>query len=197
MPSRVHDMGKREDDMKRIGVFIVLGALVVVSGCSSVRVRHDYDREFDFSSFYSFAWVALPEAPSDSVQEEMMRNPLVARRIKGAVKNQLALKGIVLNLENPDFLIAFHSGVEKKISVTGWGYHYPPRYRYWGWAGNNIQVHQYRSGTLILDFIDPRSQELVWRGVSEQTLPKSPTAEQLDKTISKGIKKILEKFPPN
>jgi len=50
---------------------------------------------------------------------------------------------------------------------------------------------------LILDFIDPRSQELVWRGVSEQTLPKSPTAEQLDKTISKGIKKILEKFPPN
>jgi len=118
MPSRVHDMGKREDDMKRIGVFIVLGALVVVSGCSSVRVRHDYDREFDFSSFYSFAWVALPEVPSDSVQEEMMRNPLVARRIKGAVKNQLALKGIVLNLENPDFLIAFHSGVEKKISVT-------------------------------------------------------------------------------
>ena len=68
--------------------------------------------------------------------------------------------------------------------------------RYYGWGGQNIDVHEYTQGTLILDFVDTKNKHLVWRGSAQGALPDNPTPEKIEKKINEAVAKLLEKFPP-
>ena len=58
---------------------------------------------------------------------------------------------------------------------------------------NAFNVRQYTEGTLILDFIDPGSDQLVWRGWYSDAVGEGEISE---KKINTAVKHILEKFPP-
>jgi len=46
---------------------------------------------------------------------------------------------------------------------------------------------------LILDFVDPESNELLWRGWDDRKIRDGQFSE---KKINKTVKHILKKFPP-
>ncbi len=130
------------------------------------------------------------------------------------MKLNLVAKNLSKQANSPDFLIAFSVAVEDKVDVRsdrfgyGYGYGYRPGYyrfgyrsRYYGFGygsgyyGNSgLDVYQYKEATLILDFIDPASNELLWRGVYIDEIDESGIMKE-DK-INEAVKHILEKFPP-
>ena len=59
-----------------------------------------------------------------------------------------------------------------------------------------IDVYQYEEGTLVLDFVDGISKELIWRGVGTGEIDRYASPEQQDKGINEAIYKILRNFPP-
>ena len=61
----------------------------------------------------------------------------------------------------------------------------------------DIDVYQYEEGNLILDFIDPKSKELIWRGSAKAVVGNEKTPEERQKKIEETIQKILEKYPPH
>jgi len=174
--------------MKNIVAVILLGIVTLAIGCSPFTVRHDYDPKVDFNSLKSYAWLPIP--PTVDISE------LTIKRIKHAVNTQLQAKDYVVDINNPDFLIAAHAGTKEQIRVTDWGYGYGTGYRgsYWGYEG--IDVHQYEVGTLILDFVDAKTEQVIWRGEVKAVLDASPTPEQQDKTINEAMAEVLKKFPP-
>jgi hypothetical protein len=121
-------------------------------------------------------------------------SPLVVKNIKTAVSTQLQARGYKMTPGNSDFMIAMHIGQQHKIDVTQWGYAYGPRGRLLGPGG--IDVYQYDEGTLLLDFIDVGSKELIWRGVATGEIDRYASPEKRNKRISEAVGKILEQFPP-
>jgi len=169
---------------------------VLAAGCSSMEFNHDWDRDANFSSYSTYAWLNVPtNTVGGSVKTARTKNTLLDKRIKSAVDREMKAKGLTVDTESPDLLAAYHVGVEDKVNVTDWGYRYS--YDYWGWGGRNIDVYQYTEGTLIVDLIDAQTKELVWRGAATATLDENPSPEKADARIQQAVEGILANYPPH
>lgn len=168
-------------------VMIVAGAFILAA-CSSVDVTTDYDREADFASYATFDW-AERHNPRDG-GPSIMSSQLTHRRIQSAIERELRKKGIKNTDRQPDMLVAFHSGARERIDVERYGY----RYGRWGqrW-GTRTRVDRYAEGTIVIDIIDARTRDLVWRGISKGVLRKGDTPEEL---ISESVEALFKEFPP-
>ena len=52
-------------------------------------------------------------------------------------------------------------------------------------------------GTLMLAFIDPKSDNLIWRGVGKKVVWEKTTPEKNEKVINTAVEEILKKCPPS
>jgi hypothetical protein len=84
------------------------------------------------------------------------------------------------------------------INVRPWGYGYGPYGRYWGgyWGYGGVSVYKYEEGTLIIDFVEPNSKNLLWRGAAKSEIDNARTPEKRDKMINDSVQEILKHFPP-
>lgn len=169
----------------RIVFFLV--AVSVVAACNPTYIEHDYDDTVDFSRFATFAWIeqnTMTEGRPRAVQQ----SGLLEARIKRAVNEEMAGKGLQLVDTDPDLFIAYHIGVkdytEIRTTGTGWGF------------DRNTRVDQFQEGTFILDLIDAGADRLVWRGIAEGVLDEYPTPEKMDRDVNDMVKRLLAKYPP-
>jgi hypothetical protein len=167
--------------MRTFGKAFLLCLPLLAMSCSTVSVQYDYDPGFDFARLRTYDWMPLPASAEIS--------PLTVQRIQKAVDGQLVAKGFMKRPGNPDFLIATHIGRQDKIRVTDWGYGYR------GWGGG-VSVSQYQEGTLILDFIETQSKELIWRSIATATIYRGQSPQEQQERANKGAKEIFKNFPP-
>ena len=166
--------------MRRSILFIFVTAFILMLSCSSMSVHTDFDDQADFALYKTYNWMAKKEKPAG-------RAELADTRIKRAVDNELDLKGYhrAGKGNKPDLLIIYHMNVTQKIQVDHYGY------RYWG--PRHTEVTRYKEGTLVLDFIDAKNQQLVWRGWASGILGKP---DKMEEHINKAVSKLMEKYPP-
>jgi hypothetical protein len=167
--------------------------MLVGAGCSSVTVNHDWDRQEDFSKLETFAWMEQPVDPAGDARAAAMSSGLFAARLHNSVNKHLQAKGYSIDTEKPDFVIVYHTGIQDKVNVTNWGYTYGP---YWGPWGESVDVYQYAEGTLVLDFIDFETKQLIWRGTAQKALAENPDPEKVERNIDEVVVRLLERFPP-
>ena len=179
--------------MNRMSIAAACLAFLVGAGCSSVTVNYDWDRQEDFSKLKTFAWMQQPATAVGDARAAALNNSLFAKRLHDSVNRQMQAKGYSVDTESPDFVIVYHTGVQDKVNVTNWGYTYGP---YWGPWGESIDVHQYAEGTLILDFIDANTKNLIWRGTAQKILADRPDPDKVEKNIDDVVARLLAKFPP-
>ena len=129
-------------------------------------------------------------AKSPTLRDPLIDTSLLERRLKNAVERELGIKGYRRSVDDPDFLISYHVGSQNQVDVSTCGYHYPTSPHCWG---NEIDTYTYTEGTLILDFIDFKQEELVWRASAKSSLYEDKEAE---KTLNQAVEKMLKDFPP-
>jgi len=185
--------------MKTRAVFSMLCVSLFIASCASMTVNYDYDQRVNFAALKTYNW--LPTPPKSEV------NQLTIRNIEFAVDKQLRAKGLGMSEENPDFLIAVHVTKQTQVDTQEWGYAYGsgnfshggPYGRFVGGAPANYDFRRgtdtyvYDIGTLIIDFVDPRTRELVWRGTGTAEI--DPSAPQTE-LVNRAVAKVLENFPP-
>ncbi len=183
--------------MKLIRLLIISSLMVVAFGCSTVSYQYDYDPEVNYTGLKTFNWITL------FVQEDIYT--LNDKRIQEAVNTQLEVKGCKMTTDNPDFLIAMDVTKEEKTEVRTWdsgygGYGgYGVRAMLYGdpYMGNTqFDVYEYEEGTFILDFVDPESMELIWRGIAQGELRNYSTPAERYERIDEIVQKVLSNFPP-
>jgi hypothetical protein len=180
---------------KTIGLGIILTTASWAISCApSVNVNFDYDRQADFAAFKTYDWLPLPKAAIGNAQAALALNPLLDKRIKTIVGEALSGKGVSQTSNNPDLWFVYHTSLQDKVDVTTWGYAYGPYWR--GYGPGRVDVYAYKKGTLVLDVIDARKKELVWRGIAEKTLEEGLTTEEREQNLKKAISKLLAHFPP-
>lgn len=179
--------------MNRMLTAAVCLTILAGAGCSSITVSHDWDRQEDFSKLETFAWMEQPAEQAGDARTAAMKSDLFDRRLQDAVNRHLEAKGYSIDTAEPDFVIVYHTGIQDKVNVTNWGYTYGP---YWGPWGESIDVYQYAEGTLVLDFIDFGTKQLIWRGTAQKALADNPDPEKVERNIDEVVARLLEKFPP-
>lgn len=177
--------------MRTVRLIWALAVLALAVGCSSVSVKHDYDPGASFAAYKTYSWLPVPTNGASNVKAALERNTLLDKRIRESVNQQLAAKDYAAEDGNPDFMVVYHVGAQDRIDVTNWGY----GYRGWYGAGR-VDVQQYVEGTLILDVIDAKTKQLVWRGSVTGAVDPDATPEKRAQRMNEAIAKMLADFPP-
>ena len=183
-----------------------LFALLTLAGCSNYRVVSDYDRSIPFERYKTYRWSS--EGSAGISDDILARNPFINKHIKSAVDRELAAKGFVLQESGPvDFTLSPHARVRERVVVTPpVGFAYSSGYYHrWGRRGYTTfwydpypypAVSYYEEGTLIIDIIDARSDEIAWSGVARGILKNYDTSMQMQRDIDEVVTKIMAQFPP-
>ena len=56
-------------------------------------------------------------------------------------------------------------------------------------------VSEYLQGTLVLDIIDVRTDEVIFRGWASKSLDSDPSPKKVRKYVTEAVEEILEDFP--
>lgn len=176
---------------------MVLAAALLLAACETLRVGSDHDPAASFSQYHSFAWM-----PPHTFRHEPA-NPLVAQRAHDAIEAALAAKGYTLASDpaQADFVVDFTIGAGERTDVRS----YPaPYYGPWMWGGpwwgapywgSEVDVRQYREGTISVDIFDAHTHRPVWHGWARKELTRSDI-EHSQGSIRKAVDAVLAPFPP-
>ena len=179
--------------MKRI--FMLSAVLVLLSGCSSISVRRDYDRTTDFSQLKTYAW---EHAEQPETGDPRIDNDLMDERVRAAVNRELAAKGLVAGSKSDaDFLVAYFITYKQRIggSSVSFGIGTGSYGRY-GSVGYNTSISDYDEGHLTIDIMDSATTNTIWRGVGVRTTYETAKPDKITKIVNQAVSKILKKFPP-
>ena len=145
--------------------------MLVFAGCSSsINVSTDHDPATDFSGYKTFA-VSNQVSAGSSLE----KYPLIKDRVIKAVQSEMRQK---------DY-----------INVNAWGY--SAGGNYWGMHpyGKDIDISTYSDASIVLDVVDNKTHQLVWRGIGSTVVRPYNTPEDRAKNIDEAIDKILAQFP--
>jgi len=180
--------------MKTLAKAVALCAVLVLGGCSSVSVTTDHDPDCNFAALKTYEWLSsTKDALSANAQTNMFQNSMIEKRFQNAVVEQLKAKGITEDTTKPDFVIMYYAGTQNKVNVTNYGYGYG---RWGGYGGGGVDVQQYTEGTIILDFYDAKTKQLVWRGTASGALASKPSPEEATEKLNGVVAKMLADYPP-
>ena len=181
--------------MRRAFPFAVTIVILMLSGCSGIKVETDYDPAAipSFQRYQTYAWLPDPTGGDRRVQNE-----IVAERVRHAVDAVLADKGFRLATSGtPDFLIGWFASLDGRMDVsqlnTYYGYGWGPWY---GAAYGNTYVRYYEEGALVLDIVDVRSNQLAWRGAAQTEIDRTRPESERDQLLNSAVRKVLDRFPP-
>ena len=166
--------------MKKCLFTILLLLGFVLMSCSTISVLTDYDIEADFAKYQTFKWMPNP----DKRLVRAKQNSLLDKRIRRAVEHEMEAKGYrFVESGKTDALIVYHTAVRNKIDID--------RYGYWG---RRVHMQRYKEGSVILDIVDRKTKELIWRGVAQATIRQ---LEGYPERVNDAVFKLLEGYPPN
>ncbi len=162
----------------------------------------DFDPATDFTRYQTYSFVHGLEIEKSG----LLNDPETRERIKNFIAGGLdprSLTEVPID-QHHDLAIRYWVGVKDKQSVSvnldadplwmGWG-GYPPYWTgVWGYSYNEYIVTNYKTGTLIVDLIDTKTNLLVWRTFFEQDL--SDRVKAYDQ-LTKELAKTFAKLPPS
>jgi hypothetical protein len=166
----------------RFALLTVLIAVLIVAatlGCSPYSIKSDFDRETNYTAYRSFA---MHEGSALKTHAE-----LIYDRVARAITREMEAKGYQEAApDQADILIAVHASTWTSVESTTYGY----RYR---WPVVDVQF--YDEGTLVIDIVDKKTNEMVWRGAATGVLSDNPGQDE--QKVAEVVGAILAKYPPH
>ena len=187
-------------------------ALTSATACAPrVAVRTTESPTADLSAFRTFHILAPParraDAPALPQSDPMLDNSITNQALRQDLRQALEGRGYApAPTRDADVLVAYYAGTREKLDTTYWNPG-PYRYSYWGfrdrwawpyygWAGPAValaRVQESTQGTVIVDLIDARTQQLAWRGQGVATVSDDPS--DYAKQIARAVDDVVKRLP--
>jgi len=181
---------------------IYLFCIILISGCSGVKVTSDYNKSIDFTQFKSYSFYGWTE------ESDQLINQFDKERIEKAFAGEFAKRNLEYKEKDGDLIVSLFLVVDKKTSKTAYTNHYGTGgigyydydYGYdtsWGVGGSTttFQEREYEVGTLVCDAFSSESKKLVWQGIGSGTIEGNPQKNETE--IPKAVAAIMADFPVN
>jgi len=159
------------------------------------KVKVGYDKSVDFSKYKTYSWAAPAMPPT---------RPLLYEAVIAAIDGELRSKGLQPNEKDGDLVLTAAGGLDFQIAVSGGApvpstfSGMPPPMNGPMWAGGQGAgqlMGAVPDGTLMLQFVDRSTNQLVWSGTVTQKLDIERKQKSLE-LAAKAAVKLLKQFPP-
>lgn len=169
-------------------VLALAGMILLTAVVTAQQVKTDYDRGANFGQYKTYSW-----------SQVKTKDALDVDRIKAAVNAALAAKSWTQVESGGDVsIVALEITREQQTLNTfydgfggGWGWR---RFGSGGFGEATTTTETYNVGTVVVDLFDSKTKQLIWRGVSSDTL--SSNSDKNIKKLDKGVERMFKKFPP-
>lgn len=172
---------------------LTIVTLIILSGslsASAQKVSVGADPRVDLTRFRTYAWS----------RETTSTNPITNEIVVSSVDIQLAAKGLKKVDTDPELTVVVLGSTESDIHVSN-----PSWSPSWNSIATGVAVSSQSwlvtKGTLVVDILDTKTKNSLWRGTATQTLDRGPTgdrakdAKTVEKPIKNAVKKMFKQFP--
>ncbi len=150
--------------------------LAVTAALPAVKVE-SYE-EAGFDEFATYAWIQGTPARREGLEQA----------IRTAVELELESRGLQQVDQGADLLVATHASREGTAGLD------PKAFVYGGAPWKGWTDHGPIEGALLVDLVDGKSKQLLWRGLSTSKVPASTV--KAEKKAVKLIRKMFREYPP-
>lgn len=194
--------------MKRLKLFftIIMGAAFMLSCGSGSNISKDSARKLKSYDTYSY----LPN--KDTILSRNYDDNRIHEVIISTINNNMANENFAIDNRQPDVLIYLHTMFDEKVDVnanpvyTNFSYYRPGHYiapYYEDYTYDNyftiqritadaaIKQLPYKEKSIVIDFIDRRTNQILWRGTADEEIG----SRRLDRDLRNYIDEIFKKFP--
>jgi hypothetical protein len=186
--------------MQATPVFTAAVVLTLVACASVPQVHTAVSPDGGVGGLHTFGILPAPrhvgggEGPNDPMRANSGSN----RALRTALLQGFASRGYAIADSSPDFAVAYYATTKDKLDIMRWDYGYawwPRWWRGWGLRGpvGPTEATEYGSGTVVVDVIDPKTRELLWRGKGLARVSDDERAYELD--LQKTVTAIVARFP--
>lgn len=182
-------------------ILILLGLMVLLTGCATVQVSQDYDPSYPFGSATTFAstfnWNEKQQRENDY---RLRHDQLLANRFRAAIEAALTRQGFRLNAQ-PALLVSYTYEVYTRLETdyvnSGFGFGYG-RYGRHGIVGfdTGTVIRQYDQGKLVIDIHSANTGKLLWKGTGTREVFTHSNPDQLTRRVTEMVDAVLAQFPP-
>lgn len=171
----------------------LLSALALSACAARMTVSSHVEHGLDFSRYRTFDWGPADALPTGDPRLD--QDPFFKDHVQGAVERGLSAKGLMLPASgSPDLLIHYHAHISKRIDVNRIDHVYG--YGYCSQPGCPSDVVQYEAGTLVLDIVDAKTNQLIWRGWAQNSVADMlEDRDVMAKTIDEAVARMLLRLP--
>ena len=175
--------------MKKLLVLVAMAFLSAAASAQAQKITTDWDHDANLDNYQTYMW-----SKGTPVQ-----NPLMDQRVVSAIESELASKGIQKVDSNPSMYVVYHASTKQDQSFVtdSFGYGMGAGWRRGGVGGMGTSTTRevtHQKGTLVVDFWDAGTKNLLWRGTATDTVSDKP--EKNSKKVVKAMEKLFKKYPP-
>jgi len=173
----------------------LVAALLLFENCSPfTKVYSEEEPGINLSKYHTYHWLDNPTVKAGNSGPEWLSGGTQGK-IRTSIEEQLGRYGFKPCDEKPDLMLHYHVVIKNEILyVHDWScegvFEAPGQYDR---CHRVLPVH-YQEGTLILDFIDTKNGDQVWRGVAVGVL-ENLRPEEADARIRAAAEAIFKKYP--
>lgn len=176
---------------------------VFIAACSNITVNRDWDTTTDFGALTTYridtGTIVRKGGETDR------RDSLLDKRLRAALDATLQAKGLRPS-DTPDVLVYYTVGtvIVSTWQPTwafgswygqwgGWGrrWYAPGYWAYPGWGYQTYYLNQYPETRVVLELVDAKSSDLLWRAEVEASGDKRD-----DERLREVVEKAFEEYPP-
>ncbi|WP_455221508.1 DUF4136 domain-containing protein [Kaarinaea lacus] len=185
-------------------VTIIWITILSCFGCAPIDVRIDYNKKVNFEKYKTYGVIdnEQPDIVDINISKEALDDLIV-----GAIDKALMEQGFYRD-KDPDFYITYYFVVDAKTNeyiVQGYysdiyysnlGYGGPPPVSSATLENKQLRKSTYEQGMLMLDIVDSKTKERIWRGYAQSRIGIYKEPEKQKERATTAINKILANFPP-
>ena len=167
--------------------------LVLSAACAGVTTRAYLQRGATFASYQTYGW-----GPADALSTgdpRLDNNEIFAAHVRARVEAELNRRGFaqVTGLGLPDLLVHYHMSVSQKVEARD----LDPGYVAHAEEHDRAPM-VYDEGTIVIDLIDTRLNQLVWRGWADGGIDgiidnQAWTEQHVDQAIDRIFRRLPER----
>ena len=170
----------------RLGPWTAAAALCFsLAACATLKTSVAWDEKADFSRYKTWSWK----------DDGSIRDPVWNRRVQSVMEDELAKRGLTRVEANPDLWVVVHARITAETRVDSyspaWGY----GYGYWA-APSVTTVYQIPVGSMIVDLVDVKKKELVWRATANDTIRANKENEEREQRLRQVLDGLFAGYPP-
>ena len=171
-------------------LLLLVIVLAAFTACGpSIRVSSDYDKDMNVAGYKTYSWLDVKSIEQRGNDPRYI-NELTDKRIKEAVNAEMSVRGLKWISGKADMELHYHIVIDEKTMT----FTEPVGSRFSRYMERRTSTYQYKEGTLIIDMMDTKTNELVWRGWATDVITEKAQQKPVE-AINYAVKEIMKNSP--